>query len=187
MATEKEIVALVEDWFTALRSLNVENVMRLYSTSAILLPTLKDKVMETPKDIAEYFEGTFLKVNPDGKLKGKTHPKLYGHIATHSGLYEFEIDGPPTGGPVIQLNGSITVGSEEYEFKSAAIEAKPKARQASTGSTASPRIRTVARFSFVYHKAKTDDKWLIVEHHSSVLPEKRTDTESKWLESYFLG
>lgn len=182
MADEQRIKKLVEDWFTALRTNQVAKVMALYSPKAILLPTLKNKPMTTPSEIAQYFQGTFLKLNPDGILIEPTYPRLYGSVASHSGLYEFEINGPPESNPTIQIAGTVTVDSEKYEFKTE-FEAKPK----SAGSTpiAGLRVKAKARFSFVYQVE--DGKWLIVEHHSSLLPEPIPETKRLWLESNFLG
>lgn len=55
----------------------------------------------------------------------------------------------------IRLFGDIAINSGIYTF-TLNNEEKPKDVQ--------------ARYTFVYHKI--DDKWLIVEHHSSLMPEK---------------
>lgn len=111
----QEVEALVGKWFDALRSGKVAEVMALYADSAVLLSTLKGKVMDTRQDISDYFEHSFLQVRPDGNLEGKTYPRLYGDIATHSGLYKFVVDAPPAT-PVIQLdvNGSVTLDTQKY-------------------------------------------------------------------------
>ena len=124
MSVEKEIAGLFERWNAALQSGDPAEVVKLYASDAILLPTVSNRVRSDHAGIRDYF-AHFLAKGPRGVVD-ESHIRLFGDIAIHSGKYTFSFSKDP--GKVIG-----------------------------------------ARFTFVYRR--TGARWLIVEHHSSVLPE----------------
>ncbi|MBN2723134.1 MAG: SgcJ/EcaC family oxidoreductase [Deltaproteobacteria bacterium] len=117
------IKSLFEKWNDALKTCDPGEVVKLYKPSAILLPTMSNKVRHTPSEIKDYFVH-FLSNKPEGKII-ESNIRIFGDIAINSGLYSFKF---------------------------------------------SDETVTDARFTFVYEK--TNDDWLIIEHHSSQMPEK---------------
>jgi len=117
-----DITSLFDEWNNALQTGKPKNVAALYETTAILLPTVSNKVRHNHEEIEEYFVN-FLAKGPKGKID-ETNVRTFGEIAINSGTYTFS-------------------------FKD--------------GSSVS------ARYTFVYRW--NGMRWLIVEHHSSQMPE----------------
>ena len=117
-----KILALFNQWNNALTTGNPKEVSALYSTNAILLPTVSNKVRHNHEEIEDYFVHFLAKV-PSGQIN-ESNIRIFNDIAINSGVYTFTFD-----------NGS----------------------------------NVQARFTFVY---KWDgENWLIIEHHSSQMPE----------------
>ncbi|RXJ72707.1 DUF4440 domain-containing protein [Veronia nyctiphanis] len=117
-----QIKSLFDDWNNALKTLEPKNVVALYDTEAILLPTVSNKVRHSHEEIEDYFTD-FLQRHPAGTIN-ESNVRLFGELAIHSGVYTFTFK---DSGPV------------------------------------------QARFTFVYKW--NGSKWMIVEHHSSQMPE----------------
>jgi hypothetical protein len=100
-------------------------VVKLYAQTAILLPTLSDRVRHTQAEIRDYFVH-FLTHNPKAKID-EANVRVLGGIAINSGVYTFRF----TSGPLKSIQ---------------------------------------ARFTFVYQWV--GDRWLVIEHHSSGMPEQ---------------
>lgn len=84
---EGSIRALFDQWNNALQTRNPEEVVRLYATNAILLPTVSNKVRRTHAEIEDYFAG-FLARGPSGTIN-ESDVRWFGDIAIHSGIYTF--------------------------------------------------------------------------------------------------
>lgn len=124
---QQEIVKVYGNWQNALASRKSQKIVQLYSNDAILLPTLSNKVINNQKERTDYFNA--LTKRKDLKVTPKQqYIKVYGNIATNTGLYDFSFKD--------EKNNTVVVP---------------------------------ARYSFVYEKTK--DGWIIVNHHSSKLPE----------------
>ena len=85
-----------QKWNNALKTLNPENVIDLYSADAILLPTVADNVRTTKEDRRQYFTD-FLALQPEGELD-EYHIRLIGRDAlglpnavSNQGIYTFEL------------------------------------------------------------------------------------------------
>lgn len=128
MSGASEILALFERWKEAVREGDLDKIVEQYSSEAILIPTMSNKVCHNHSEIREYFV-KFLKKKPSCEIE-ETNLCLRDDIAINSGIYTF-----------------CVCGSKEEE-------------------TCCLR----ARFSFVYQKF--GNKWLIIEQHSSLMPEK---------------
>jgi len=118
----QDIAALFQEWNDALQSRDPQNVVALYETSAILLPTVSNQVRHNHQEIADYFKG-FLAKGPIGAID-ESNVRVYSDIAINSGIYTFTFD-----------DGA----------------------------------KVPARFTFVYRW--NGQRWLIIEHHSSQMPE----------------
>lgn len=83
-----EVQAAFDNWLAAVASHKAENVAKLYTKDAVLLPTLSPKVHNTPDMRLEYFK--MFTAKPD--IKGKadeSHIRVFGNTAVNSGLYTF--------------------------------------------------------------------------------------------------
>ena len=87
MIEEKEILELFELWNNAIQSNEPRNVVTLYDESAILLPTISNKVRHNHDEIMDYFVN-FLAKNPVGKIN-KSNVRIFDDIAINSGIYTF--------------------------------------------------------------------------------------------------
>ena len=123
---EADIHSAVQRWVETLGSGKGEApIAALYAPDAILLSTFDAKPLETPAEIAAYFQK--LTQNPNLKAAVQTEKiHTFADGGTDSGLYTFSY---------------IKDGKE---------------------------VRVPARFNFVFRQTPTG--WLIVSHHSSVVP-----------------
>lgn len=119
-----EIEGLFSEWNKALLSGDPDQVVRLYATNAILLPTLSNKPRTNHAEIRDYFAKTFMPRGPSGTIV-KAYARVFADIATCSGIFAF---------------------------------------------TFSDESAAQARKSFVYRW--NGEEWLILEHHSSLMPEQ---------------
>lgn len=87
MIEEKEILELFDLWNNAIQSNEPRNVVTLYDESAILLPTISNKVRHNHDEIMDYFVN-FLAKNPVGKIN-KSNVRIFDDIAINSGIYTF--------------------------------------------------------------------------------------------------
>ncbi len=117
-----EITALFEEWNNALQTGDPKQVVSLYESNAILLPTVSNKVRHNHKEIEDYFEH-FLSKSPQGNID-ESNIRTFGDITINSGIYTFTFKD----GTSVQ-----------------------------------------ARFTYVYRW--NGQRWMIVEHHSSAMPE----------------
>lgn len=120
--TDSEITALFDKWNAALQTGDPKQVSALYETSAILLPTVSNKVRHNHEEIEDYFVH-FLAKKPNGQID-ESNVRTFGDLAINSGVYTFTFGD----GSAVQ-----------------------------------------ARFTYVYRW--NGQRWLIVEHHSSAMPE----------------
>ena len=117
-----DIQTLFEAWNNALQTGDPKNVVSLYETNAILLPTVSNQVRHNHAEIEDYFVH-FLAKEPQGKID-ESNVRTFGDMAINSGIYTFT-------------------------FKEG--------------------VTVQARFTFVYRW--NGQRWMIVEHHSSAMPE----------------
>jgi uncharacterized protein (TIGR02246 family) len=125
MISKSEVQQLFRTWNEALKTKNSAEVVKLYATDAVLLPTLSPVVRNNHEKISDYFD-FFLGMSPSAIIR-EEHIRIFGDIAVNSGIYVF----------------SVTRDTEIVEIP--------------------------VRFTFVYKKS--DNRWLITEHHSSALPQ----------------
>ncbi|KAG2439254.1 hypothetical protein HXX76_004615 [Chlamydomonas incerta] len=119
-------------WNAALATLNATRVAALYAPGAVLLPTVSDKVRNTPAEIRDYFV-SFLAKEPQGVIDN--------------------IDG--TSPNVRFLAPGVAINSGTYVF--------------TLKNDDGTRSKVRARYTYAYKKYGS--KYLIEEHHSSVMPE----------------
>ena len=123
-STVAEIEGLFSEWNKALVSGDPDEVVRLYATNAILIPTLSNKPRTSHAEIRDYFAQTFMPRGPSGTIV-KAYVRVFADIAICSGIFAF---------------------------------------------TFSDRSAAQVRKSFVHRW--NGEEWLIVEHHSSLMPEQ---------------
>ena len=84
-------------WTETIKTKSPEKVAKLYSKSAILLPTLSNKVRTTPDSIQEYFIH-FLAKSPECTVNECHSRKINDSTAINSGIYTFKLDPDQTAG-----------------------------------------------------------------------------------------
>ena len=119
---DEDITLLFDAWNAAIQTGNPKKVAALYEDTAILLPTVSNKVRHNHDEIEDYF-AQFLAKGPEGNID-EMNIRIFGEIAISSGIYTFTFKD----GSAVQ-----------------------------------------ARFTFVYRWNGV--RWMIVEHHSSQMPE----------------
>ena len=82
-----EIDSLFDHWNAAIQTGKPKNVVALYDTSAILLPTISNKLRKTHAEIEDYF-ATFLAKGPKGRIDD-SNVRIFGDVAINSGVYTF--------------------------------------------------------------------------------------------------
>ena len=82
-----EILALFDDWNNALKTGDPKKVSALYSSEAILLPTLSNRVRHNHAEIEDYFVHFLAKV-PEGVIN-EANVRIHDSIAINSGVYTF--------------------------------------------------------------------------------------------------
>ena len=82
-----EINSLFDHWNVAIQTGKPKNVVALYETNAILLPTISNKIRKTHAEIEDYFEA-FLAKGPKGSID-ESNVRIFGDIAINSGIYTF--------------------------------------------------------------------------------------------------
>jgi len=87
-----EVEQLFERWNAALASGDPSRVADLYSSDALLLPTLSAQPRDTPAAIRDYFSG-FLARSPRGRIDSR-RISLGCNQALDAGTYSFLLQGP---------------------------------------------------------------------------------------------
>lgn len=86
--TTQEVQALFDEWNRALATLDPAKVADRYTTDAVLLPTVSNKVRAGHAEIADYFEH-FLKGKPQGQILDSRVSVLGPDTALDAGTYRF--------------------------------------------------------------------------------------------------
>ena len=84
---ENEILALFEQWNSALQTKDPKEIVKLYANNAVLLPTISNDVCHTHQEMEAYFSN-FLVQEPNGKID-EANISIFNNIAMNSGLYTF--------------------------------------------------------------------------------------------------
>ena len=93
----QEIKDQLHLWTETIKTKSPEKVAKLYSKSAILLPTLSNKVRTTPDSIHEYFIH-FWQSHQSAQSTSVTVEKINDSTAINSGIYTFKLDPDQTAG-----------------------------------------------------------------------------------------
>ena len=81
------VTSLFETWNQALLTDDPKQVVSLYASDAILLPTVSNQVRHNHAEIEDYFVH-FLNKGPSGRLV-ESNVRIFGELAINSGVYEF--------------------------------------------------------------------------------------------------
>lgn len=85
--SENQILALFDDWNTAIQTGEPKKVVALYDADAILLPTISNQVRHNHQEIEDYFV-QFLALKPAGKID-QANVRIFDDLAINSGIYTF--------------------------------------------------------------------------------------------------
>ena len=86
--TQNEIKQLFEIWNNALQTGDPDQVVALYDTDAVLLPTVSNQVRHNHEEIRDYFV-SFLAKQPQGVIEEANTRLLTEDLASNSGVYTF--------------------------------------------------------------------------------------------------
>lgn len=88
---KEEVAAATQAWIDAMSSRDVERVLTLYDSDAVLWGTLSPTLRENPATISEYFN--VLRTRPPSykAVLGEQHIRVYGDIAINTGTYTFSM------------------------------------------------------------------------------------------------
>jgi len=124
---KEDVAAATQAWIDGMTSHDIERVLALYDSEAVLWGTRSPKLRDNPAAVRDYFN-ILRTVPPSYKaVLGEQRIRIYGDIAINTGTYTFS---------------EVRDGKE---------------------------IVRPARYSFVY--INRGGRWLIVDHHSSAVPE----------------
>ena len=90
-AENAEIKKALDNWVVAVTSGNAQAVADLYTEDSILIPTLSNKLKDSPEKKLKYFK----KFTALPKLQCKIvslYSRVYGDIGVNSGTYDFEYE-----------------------------------------------------------------------------------------------
>lgn len=94
MKTPRDILA---QWMQAVNDGDVESLLGLYDSQAVLIPTFSNRLLNTPAKLREYFEKLSSREDLSIALHEKTLiiQKLQNQVALLSGIYNwrFSVDG----------------------------------------------------------------------------------------------
>jgi len=82
-----EIEALFDEWNNALQTGVPKNVVALYESDGILLPTVSNQVRHNHEEIEDYFIH-FLTKGPKGEIN-ESNVRIFDKLAINSGVYTF--------------------------------------------------------------------------------------------------
>lgn len=108
---ENEILDLFNQWNSALETQDPKQVVTLYDTDAVLLPTVSNKVRHNHEEIEDYFVH-FLAKGPQGKIN-ESNIRIFGDIAINSGIYTFTF----AEGAVVQARFTYVYRKNGQEWK----------------------------------------------------------------------
>lgn len=142
---EQQVAALFDRWNHSLATKDPDQVVANYADNAVLLATLANKPRINHEQIEEYFED-FLKKAPQGTINDRVI-RIGCNWASDTGVYTFT------------LKPENTSSEHEDEDEGQGIADDINQQQ-----------QVQARYSFLYEYI--NGKWLIVHHHSSLMPHK---------------
>jgi uncharacterized protein (TIGR02246 family) len=124
---KEDVAAATQAWAEAMTRHDVDRVLALYDSEAVLWGTRSPALRDSPLALRDYFN--ILRTVPSSykAVLGEQRVRIYGDMAINTGTYTFS---------------EVRDGKE---------------------------IVRPARFSFVYRNR--NGRWLIVDHHSSAVPE----------------
>jgi uncharacterized protein (TIGR02246 family) len=112
----ESIKQALQIWLDAVASHTPEKVAALYDTDAVLLPTLRNAVHDTPAERLDYFQMFATMPEIKGKVE-EQHPRLLDeNTAVNGGIYTFSFlqDGKPVN---VTARFSFTYKKENGEWK----------------------------------------------------------------------
>lgn len=87
----KEILEALDEWVKSVNSLDPEEVVKNYSTDAMLWGTVSQIIRPCHRTIKDYF-AYFLGKNPKVHISDEPEIRIYGEIAISNGHYAFTFD-----------------------------------------------------------------------------------------------
>ena len=84
----EDVAAATQAWADAFNAHDLEKILGLYDTEAVLWGTVSPNLRDTPASIRDYFKG--LPDQPQLKVTfGEQRTRVYGDTAINTGLYTF--------------------------------------------------------------------------------------------------
>jgi uncharacterized protein (TIGR02246 family) len=158
MTTEREILDLLDSWFRSIEKNGAPG--------------------DVAKQIAELYaeDAVLVPTVWNGPCRGRQAIQNY----FEEGFLPIE----PKGFLInhfMSIEGDLAVNSGHYVFNVKDCEKKPD------GDCDPERTHKSARFTFVYRRDPQSNKWLIVSHHSSKMPEEHSKQALKWVKTDYIS
>lgn len=87
---DSDVIELLEEWIKAIQTGDSNQVLSLYKTDAILLPTVSNQVRHNHEEIKDYFMH-FLAKGPQCKID-ESNVRIFGDVSINSGVYSFQFN-----------------------------------------------------------------------------------------------
>eukprot|EP00798_Chlamydomonas_sp_ICE-L_P029674 gene29674-biopygen4297 len=111
----EEVARQFDRWNASLQTLDAAKVAAMYAPTAVLLPTVSNRVRTTSAEIQDYFVN-FLLLKPFGKIDEANVRMLASDLAINSGIYTFALTKEGLGVTKVQARYSFTYRKIDGEW-----------------------------------------------------------------------
>eukprot|EP00798_Chlamydomonas_sp_ICE-L_P029680 gene29680-biopygen4302 len=111
----EEVAKQFDRWNASLQTLDAAKVAAMYAPTAVLLPTVSNRVRTTSAEIQDYFVN-FLLLKPFGRIDESNVRMLASDLAINSGVYTFALTKEGLGVTKVQARYSFTYRKIDGEW-----------------------------------------------------------------------
>ena len=85
----------LDQWAKSVELTNIQNVLDCYAQSAVLTPTVSNKIRQTPDQIKDYFESFLSKIDGAVSWDQTIVQEVRPDVVTWAGIYTFQLNSGP--------------------------------------------------------------------------------------------